>query len=191
MLILSRKENEQIVFPQLGIRVKVAQVRGRVVRLGVEAPRHISVLRHELAPQLPGSDTPVPATPQRPLRHVLLVEDSANEREMLASVLRMRGYHVDVAADGREAIDYLSAQERPDVVLLDMQMPRMNGAQTLAAIRANPRLRGLKVCAVSGADRSQLGISIDPKGVNRWFSKPFDLRAFLANLDEELNSITA
>src|SRR5262249_29674807 len=70
----------------------------------------------------------------------LLVEDDRNERELLASYLRMAGIEVDVAGDGCAALEYLRRPEPPDVVLLDMGLPRCDGATAVKIIRGDPQL---------------------------------------------------
>ena len=71
----------------------------------------------------------------------------------MAGFLRMSGLEVVTAGDGSDALDYLRKEGRPDVVLLDMGLPRFDGAATLKEIRRTPALAGLKVFAVSGAPR--------------------------------------
>jgi CheY-like chemotaxis protein len=90
-----------------------------------------------------------PAPAGRPPR-ALLVEDDSNERELLTGLLGMNGWECATAADGVEALDYLASHDRPDVVLLDMRMPRCDGPSTLRAIRSEPRLTDLRVFGVSG-----------------------------------------
>lgn len=105
---------------------------------------------------------------------VLLVEDDSNERELLAAYLRSSGFEVSTAADGNAAIEFLSNEIKPDVVLLDMLMPNFNGQETIEAIRETPHLDGLKVFAVSGTDPSDLDVSIGARGVDGWFEKPLN-----------------
>jgi CheY-like chemotaxis protein len=120
-------------------------------------------------------------------RRALLVEDNSNESELLAGYLRLCGYEVDTAQDGLAAISYLRERERPDVVLLDMMMPRLDGAKTVTSIRSDPRLEGIRVFAVSGSDRESMGMEIGPRGVDRWFRKPINPRDFVAELDKHLS----
>ena len=68
-------------------------------------------------------------------RHVLIVDDNYESREALRELLRMWGYEVDVAADGCEAIT-LALERRPEVVLLDLGLPDMRGADVAHRIRA-------------------------------------------------------
>src|SRR5207247_7632458 len=85
-----------------------------------------------------------------PKRKALLVEDNPQERELMALFLRSEGLDVDTAGDGCDALDYLKARGRPDVVLLDMGLPRLDGPATLRKIRQDPACAGLKIFAVSG-----------------------------------------
>ncbi len=136
----------------------------------------------ELAPPLPPPVAKEPA----PEVHALLVEDDANESELLAGILRMSGIHCDTAGDGCQALDYLHHHTRPDVVLLDMRMPRCDGPATISAIRHDPLLRGLKVFAVSGTSQADAGLSTGPEGVDRWFSKPIDPSRLVSAMRQEL-----
>ncbi len=119
----------------------------------------------------------------------LLVEDQANEREMLASLLRMHGYQVDTAADGLEAIEYLDDHDKPEVILIDMRMPRCDGPTAIRRIRENPSFDGVKVFAISGSSPQESGIDCETSGVNRWFTKPLnpkiliDAMAYVPKLD--------
>jgi len=244
MLVLSRKQNQKITFPNLGISVEVLRIKGNAVRVGVDAPKHVRVLREEVAAEEGGCDTASESrhalrnrlnsatlalhvaqkmleeemyddaerTMSRALnefselenmlatgeelaepssrlkRRALLVEDDANERELLAGYLRMCGYEVHTVEDGLQAMRYLSVGERPDVVLLDMQMPRLDGPKTVSAIRRNPQFDGLKLIVVSGSDNHRLQVPIGERGVDRWFPKPLNPTRFVKELDEELNA---
>lgn len=116
----------------------------------------------------------------------LVVEDDDNERELLAGCLRMSGFEVDTAADGLQAMVRLT-EKSPDVVLLDMRMPRFDGPKTISAIRSNPDYRGLKLFAVSGMGPDDLSVSLGPDGVDRWFIKPVDAKAIMDALKEDLH----
>lgn len=116
----------------------------------------------------------------------LIVEDDDNERELLAGCLRLTGFEVDTAADGLQAMVRLT-EKAPDVVLLDMRMPRFDGPKTIRAIRSNPSYRELKLFAVSGAGPEDLDVKMGPDGVDRWFIKPVDAKAIMDALQEELH----
>jgi DNA-binding response OmpR family regulator len=80
---------------------------------------------------------------------VLLVEDDADTREVYASFFGSEGFRVLEAGDGVQALSRL-ARERPDVMLLDLGLPRLNGVQLLRVMRQQPRLADLPVVVVSG-----------------------------------------
>jgi CheY-like chemotaxis protein len=98
-----------------------------------------------------------------PTAQILVVDDDADIREALRDALEFEGYTVSLAANGREAWEALRSRAPPGLVLLDLMMPVMNGAELLALLRADDRLRGLPVVVVTAfgsvaatvADRSQ------------------------------------
>lgn len=106
---------------------------------------------------------------------VLIVDDTEDVRRLLALTLRVEGFETCVAAGGPEALAILDGGFRPDLVLLDVQMPVMDGWDTLAAIRRNPRTAELCVilCTVkSRPDDRRRGWEL---GCDGYISKPFDL----------------
>src|SRR5947209_4217970 len=162
MLVLTRRPNEEVVFPATATRVRVLGVRLRAGR---------------------------PAAPPAPARkapRALLVEDDPNERELLAGFLRHSGLEVDTAGDGCDALDYLRSRGRPDVVLLDMGLPRCDGATTVRNIRRDPAYAGLRIFAVTGSSPDEFDLGSGPGGVDRWFQKPLDPESLLRSLRQEL-----
>jgi carbon storage regulator CsrA len=121
-----------------------------------------------------------------PHHSALVVEDNDNERELLAGYLRVSGFDVDTAADGLQAMVRLT-EKAPDVVLLDMRMPRFDGRKTISAIRNNPDYRGLKLFAVSGTRREEMNVTLGPNGVDRWFTKPVNPQTLLEAMRDELH----
>lgn len=69
---------------------------------------------------------------------ILVVDDDEDTRRILKGLLSRRGFDVRLAANGQEALEIIHAGPVPDVVLLDLQMPVMTGAEVLSAMRANP-----------------------------------------------------
>jgi carbon storage regulator CsrA len=122
-----------------------------------------------------------------PAHRALVVEDDDNERELLAGCLRVSGFEVDTAADGLQAMVRLT-EKAPDVVLLDIRMPRFDGCKTISAIRSNPDYRGMKLFAVSGTKPEEMNISVGPNGVDRWFHKPINPTALLNALRDDLHA---
>ena len=74
----------------------------------------------------------------------------------------------------------------PDAIVLDMRMPRCDGATMVRQIRCDPRFQGVKLFAVSGAEPAALGVTLGPEGVDRWFAKPVEPERLLAAVSQEL-----
>lgn len=132
---------------------------------------------------LEDSGVPVNETPQ-----ALLVEDSPTERQLLEAYLDLCGFNVTAANDGQDALDYLSLHARPDVVLLDMMMPRMNGPEFVRAVRSDPKLRGLSIFALTGMERNDVDIPTGPDGVNAWYVKPVDPKVLVSDVATHLTN---
>lgn len=113
------------------------------------------------------------------VRRALLVEDDRNERELLAGCLRMAGLDVVTAGDGADALDHLRGEPLPDVVLLDMVLPKCGGPETIRAIRHDPHLQGVRIFAVTGHSREHFELA---DSVDGWFEKPLDPSSLLRRL---------
>lgn len=111
---------------------------------------------------------------------VLLIEDDEVQRTAVSKFLQNQGFHVLIAADGRAGLDLFQAHEAAiDVVLLDLNLPRLNGREVLSELqRMQP---GLKVILTSAS-----GPSIDLGGLQPWIfiQKPYPLSALVALLRE-------
>ncbi|MGZ9030944.1 MAG: response regulator [Burkholderiaceae bacterium] len=98
-----------------------------------------------------------PDTPST-ARRVLVVDDNEDAAESLAALLRLFGHEVDVAFDGEQVLA-LAPEVKPDLVLLDLGMPRMDGHEVARRMRAEPWGGGMKIIALSGfgdvADRAR------------------------------------
>ncbi len=113
---------------------------------------------------------------------VLVVEDEHELRELIARWLETRHYQVSEAADGVDAIELLEAGLDPDVILLDLALPRMDGRTFLEWLRASPKHRHRRVIVASGY------LDERPVDADRTFAKPFRpdlLERALERLTEE------
>jgi CheY-like chemotaxis protein len=81
--------------------------------------------------------------------HVLVVEDEADLRSSLVELLSIWGYRVSSARDGHEALERLRAVQEPVLMLLDLQMPRMNGDELLDEVSRHPPGRPLRIIVLS------------------------------------------
>ncbi len=140
----------------------------------------------EIEQELSPRTTTATEEPQPNCCRALVVEDDATECELLAGYLRLSGFDVTTAMDGLQAMVHLSKDERPDVVLLDMKMPRFDGPKTVSAIRHNPAYRGLKIFAVSGTKPAEMPVDVGPRGVDRWFTKPINPRSLVSAIQEDI-----
>jgi two-component system, response regulator len=122
---------------------------------------------------------------------ILLVEDRAEDVELSARAARKSNPHneVVVAADGVEALDYLlgtgshAGQEpkaAPDLILLDLEMPRIGGLAVLRRLRAEERTRHIPVVILTGTHEERAVVSSHDLGANRFIVKPIDAAKFAA-----------
>ena len=116
---------------------------------------------------------------------ILVVEDEPAVAEVTALILEEAGYKVLTAHDGIDALEKMQ-QTVPDLVLTDSMMPRMDGQTLVKAMRANPRLAGVRVVVMS-AHRPALNID----GVNERIAKPYDVDALLRLIEDLLPPDTA
>ena len=105
---------------------------------------------------------------------ILVVDDEPTLRDMVAELLRDEGYTVRTAADGRAAVA-LFASEPPDLVLMDVMMPGMDGRAAYMAMRAHPDGRTVPIVLSSAAVHPD---ALDP-GIAAFLPKPFDLDQLL------------
>ena len=118
------------------------------------------------------------------MNRVLLVEDNPDDLE-LAQLAFARGEHptaVDVARNGEEALDYLFAQRRepPQVVLLDIKLPLVDGIDVLRRIKADPRTRAIPVVMLTSSAQDRDLQACYDLGVNSYIVKPVDMEQFMA-----------
>ena len=87
---------------------------------------------------------------------VLIVEDDADLRDMMAQLLSLEGFRAATAANGREALEYLRGpEEKPDVILLDLMMPVMDGWEFRRKQQADPAVANVPVIILSALDQSR------------------------------------
>jgi len=115
---------------------------------------------------------------------ILIVDDSRTSRLKLSRLLKSEGHAVTEAAGGREGLDLLFA-EPFDLVLLDLEMPDMDGFQTLRAIKETPELRHLPVIIVSGTEDGNPARCLD-LGATAYLVKPVAAALLKSSIDEAL-----
>ena len=103
-------------------------------------------------------------------KRILLVEDDRFLRRACEASLRQRGFTVATAADGEEALRSVKA-ERPDLILLDMLMPKLSGIEVLRALRGDETTRDIRVLVLSNSSREQDVAEVKKLGVVGYFVK--------------------
>ncbi|HEX8627133.1 MAG TPA: response regulator [Catenuloplanes sp.] len=123
-----------------------------------------------------------PPTPVEIQGRVLVVEDDPHAAELLGTHLRTAGYQVDVAASGEDGLAGLDSH-RPDAILLDVELPGMDGWEVIRRLKAEPRLAGIPVLFTTVVDDRQAGLAL---GAVDYFVKPLDHGGLLASLARHL-----
>lgn len=170
----------------LGLGLSIArllvQLHGGSIEALSEGPGRGATFRIRLPASAPTPSTPPPSSGEQrqgdaarsdDARRVLVVDDNVDAADMLASMLQSAGHEVQVAYDGRHAIDL--AQSFPaDLVILDIGMPGMNGYEVCAALRALPRYAERKIVALTGWGAPSDREKARDAGFDNHLTKPVD-----------------
>ena len=146
----------------------------------------VPLVRHAAALKQSGdAPAPAPVIEQRRVPVVMVVDDSITMRKVTGRILERHNYEVMTAKDGIDAIEKL--QERiPDVMLLDIEMPRMDGYELATHMRNDPRLRNVPIIMITsrtGEKHRQRAFEI---GVDRYLGKPYQEPELMRNVKEIL-----
>ncbi|HYP00224.1 MAG TPA: response regulator [Pyrinomonadaceae bacterium] len=104
---------------------------------------------------------------------VLVVEDFADNRFMMRKLLEMSGYEVVEAVDGKEAVE-MAESSRPDLILMDLSLPRLDGLDATRRIRELDGLGRVPIVAVSAHDTNDFHADALAAGCNEYVTKPID-----------------
>jgi CheY-like chemotaxis protein len=145
-----------------------------------------AVVENALAGTTNANPRPTAARPSRtPALRILVAEDNVVNQQVAKRLLERCGHTVLVAWDGKEALDILE-QQRVDIVLMDAQMPKMDGFEATAAIRAKEKVTGghqiiiaTTACAMKGDEERCLAA-----GMDAYVSKPISLQALTDAINE-------
>jgi len=104
---------------------------------------------------------------------ILTVDDSPSVRDMLAAVLAGAGFNVVQAVDGREGVTMLKGLD-PDVIITDINMPRLDGFQFIEEVRKNPRYSTTPILVLTTETSATMKNRARSAGATGWIVKPFD-----------------
>lgn len=122
------------------------------------------------------------------MHKILIVEDNEMNRDMLSRRLTRRGYEVVVAVDGQDGLEW-AASESPDLILMDMSLPIIDGWEATRQLKANPELKSIPVIALTAhamaGDREQALTA----GCDDYDTKPIELERLLTKIQAQLERV--
>jgi CheY-like chemotaxis protein len=117
-------------------------------------------------------------------RSILVIEDDEIVRRAIQMVLEWEGYHVDCAGNGQQALDFLRAGNRPDLILLDVMMPVLDGEEFRKEQLRDPLLASIPVIVVSAAS-----FAVAVNAVHH-IQKPFEVQELLDAIHEQVAPVS-
>lgn len=116
------------------------------------------------------------------MTRILLVEDNEMNRDMLSRRLSRRGYEVLIAENGKLGVQ-LTASEKPDLVLMDMSLPVMDGWEAARQLKADPTTRGIPIIALTAHAMAKDREMAIEAGCDDYDSKPIDMARLLQKIE--------
>jgi two-component system cell cycle response regulator DivK len=119
-------------------------------------------------------------------KRILMVEDTEDNRQLLRDLITSAGYDLIEAVDGAAGVA-MAAEQKPDLILMDIQLPIMDGYEATRRIKANPSLRHIPIIAVTSYALSGDEARARSAGCDAYIAKPFSPRQLLTQVRELLN----
>jgi len=116
-------------------------------------------------------------------KRILVIEDTEDNRQIIRDLLTSAGYDIVEAVTGEEGVA-MAAKHRPDLILMDMQLPVLDGYEATRRIKANPELATIPVIAVTSYALTGDEAKTREAGCNAYVAKPFSPRQLLAIVRE-------
>jgi len=124
---------------------------------------------------------PDPGTPDTASKLILIVEDNELNMKLLCDVLESQGYRIVATGSGLSAVE-LAVQHRPDLILMDIQLPDVSGLDATRQLKERAETRSIPIIAVTAFAMSGDERTILAGGCDGYISKPIRLREFLATV---------
>jgi two-component system cell cycle response regulator DivK len=121
---------------------------------------------------------------------ILIVEDNERNLKLVRDVLQVKGFSTIEAGTAEIGIE-LAAERKPDLILMDIQLPGMNGIDALKVLRGNPATAGIPVVAVTASVMQQDRTLITQAGFDGYIGKPINIREFLESVNHALAKKTS
>lgn len=119
---------------------------------------------------------------------ILVVDDSPTDRSLLLAALRPRGFRLLTAGDGDEALE-VARRERPDLLLLDVILPRKNGFQVCRLLKSGAETRDMKIILVTSKTQPSDRFWGLRQGADEYLTKPFTAEELLAAVERHLSQV--
>ena len=126
---------------------------------------------------------------QKDNKKLLLIDDDPNLILLVKDYLEFRGYNVDTAENGREALEVLDNNHVPDMIICDVMMPEMDGYSLVKHIREEPATNRIPVLFLSAKGQSQDRVKGLNEGADVYMVKPFEPEELVAQVESSLNQI--
>src|SRR5687768_4325154 len=117
-----------------------------------------------------------------PMKTILVVEDDADTRNIWSTILQHRGYTVYDAADGTQGI-ILARQQNPDLIVMNLSMPRLDGISTTVLLRNDPQTAKIPIIACTGFIREDGEDHAEDAGCNAYIEKPCEPSRLVAEIE--------
>jgi len=117
---------------------------------------------------------------------ILLIEDNEMNRDMLSRRLTRRGYEVTIAIDGRQGVD-MAASDKPDLILMDMSLPIMDGWDATRHLKAQPKTQAIPVIALTAHAMASDREKAMEAGCDDYDTKPVELPRLLEKIERLLD----
>ena len=121
-----------------------------------------------------------------PMPHILAVDDEANILRIAQVILQRGGFRVSTARDGVDALEKINA-ERPDLILMDVMMPRMDGFATLERLKADPLTAAIPVVMITAQAKDADHFAAEERGAAGYLNKPFNPNDLVETVKRVLN----
>jgi len=119
---------------------------------------------------------------------ILIVEDSALNRKLVQAVLEPYNYHLLIAVDGEEAIE-VATRERPDFILMDLQLPKVSGYDATQRLKSQPETADIPIVALTAHAMAEERERALAAGCDGYITKPIDTRTFPGQVRQYLDAL--